>query len=365
MYLHIDMNSFFASCEILKHPYLRNKPVIVTGGVDFRTGMVLAATYEAKRKGIYTTMPVSFARRKCKPLYIRRADITFYRKISKYIFTIIGKLGYYMERASIDECYLYLQSPTREEREPISSEKEAYVFAEKLQSYIYDTVGLQTSIGVGTTKFYAKTGSDYKKPMGITVISKVNFRELLGEKELIDIHGIGKKAFARFLQCDIRTLNDLYAFQHKEQLQMLFGDRLDEYFALFNGTLDSVMIGGKKKQKSQSVSETFYKYLETHEEVERGLLQVFETLLVRRKSKTFHSISVFYTSINQSKSKIVTIDTEQTEKEIIDLIFQTFLEIWDDCPIVLLRLTEYITEANEKEERREDIKEMIQGTLFD
>nr|WP_255347814.1 hypothetical protein [Geobacillus sp. C56-T3] len=101
---HVDCNSFFASCEIARHPTLREKPVVVAGDPKERRGIVLAANYAAKQHfGIYTTMPLWEAKKRCLDLVVRPPDFAFYREMSRRMFQWLERFSPVLERASIDE----------------------------------------------------------------------------------------------------------------------------------------------------------------------------------------------------------------------------------------------------------------------
>ena len=166
---HIDMNSFFASCEIAEKPELFDKDVAVAPYSSERKSIILAANYNAKRKGIKTTMHIHEALKICPTLVIVDSNHQLYNEYSRKFFTYFLSITPLVEPASIDEGYLDVTDVCKTIN-PIE-------LAEKIQKDLMEQFKLPCSIGIAPNKFLAKMASDMKKPLGITVLRKREVKE--------------------------------------------------------------------------------------------------------------------------------------------------------------------------------------------
>jgi DNA polymerase-4 len=162
MILHIDMDAFFASVEQLDHPELKGRPLVVGGGSG--RGVVAAASYEARRYGIHSAMPMFMARQRCPQLVIRPSRRDRYSSVSRSIMAILQRYSPIVEQVSIDEAFLDATGCTRLHGPPEA-------MARAIKHHIGQEVALTCSIGVAPLKFLAKIASDLQKPDGLTVIS--------------------------------------------------------------------------------------------------------------------------------------------------------------------------------------------------
>lgn len=212
---HIDMNCFFASCEIANNKELKGKKVIVVSGTTDRKGMVLAVSYEARPFGVYTTQRVSEALKLCPDAVFLIGNYKLYAKYSRHFFDYFLSITPLVEPASIDEGYLDVTD--------VCINKNALDLAKEMQNYILHEIGLPASIGIGPNKFLAKMASDLKKPLGITIIRKRDVKEILYPLPVNSIFGIGKKTYEKLKILNIKTVGDLALFQDLDLLDSLFG----------------------------------------------------------------------------------------------------------------------------------------------
>ena len=199
--VHIDLNAFFARCEEIKNPSLEGKAVAI--GHDGRGGVVSTCSYEARKYGVCSAMPMFKAKQLCHKLIILPCDYHFYSVMSKTFYNFIKRYTSKIEMASIDELFADFT-------EPISQEKDAIGYFRKIQNDLFNETGLKCSIGVSTTKFLAKMASDYQKPMGLTIIRKRDIPTILFPLKIESMFGVGKKTAPRLKAIGINTIGDLY-----------------------------------------------------------------------------------------------------------------------------------------------------------
>ena len=199
--VHIDLNAFFARCEEIKNPALEGKPIAV--GHDGRGGIVSTCSYAARKYGVSSAMPMFKAKQLCPKLIICPVDYRFYNMMSSTFFNFIKRYTKLVEAASVDECFADFTEPLKKESDPI-------VFFRQLQLDLYKETGLKCSIGVSTTKFLAKMASDFKKPMGLTIIHKKDIAKYLFPLNVGSMFGIGRKTAPRLKALGINTIGDLY-----------------------------------------------------------------------------------------------------------------------------------------------------------
>ena len=205
--VHIDLNAFFARCEEIRDPSLENKPVAI--GHDGRGGIVSTCSYKAREYGVSSAMPMFKAKQLCPNLIIKPVDFHFYGAMSDRFMKFVGKYTKKIEIASIDECFADFT-------DVIKGIKDVPGFFRKLQYDLFKETKLKCSIGVAPTKFLAKMGSDYQKPMGLTIIRKSDISKILYPLPLEKMFGIGKKTCPRLKEIGINTIGDLAIRCNKE-----------------------------------------------------------------------------------------------------------------------------------------------------
>ena len=198
---HVDMNSFYASVEQAYNPELKGKAVAIAGNPKERRGIIVTSSYEARAKGIYTTMNVGEALRKCPDLIVLPPDFPKYRTTSKAMFSLLREYTEIVEPVSIDEGYIDITELSKE-RHPIDIAKE-------IQLRILHELDLPCSIGIAPNKFLAKTASDMKKPMGITILRKRDIQAKLWPLPVIEMHGVGESTSKKLASLKIHTIGDL------------------------------------------------------------------------------------------------------------------------------------------------------------
>src|SRR5215208_4145099 len=193
---HVDINSFFSSCEEIRNTSLKGKPhaVIVTDqdNNNITKGVVATCSYEAKKFGVQSAMPLYKALELCPNLILNAVDKEFYSKISNTVMEILEGYADTFEQASIDEAYLDCTNKNSSNTNNIITTVEEYALQIK-KSVKEKCSGLLTSIGVAPTKSVAKIASDYQKPDGLTIVSVDELKNFLNLLEVERISGIGTK----------------------------------------------------------------------------------------------------------------------------------------------------------------------------
>ncbi|WP_243290166.1 DNA polymerase IV [Bacillus sp. FJAT-47783] len=209
---HVDMNSFYASVETAFDPALKGKPVAIAGDPEQRRGIIVTCSYEARARGVKTTMPLWQAKKLCPELIVRRPNFKRYRKASKAMFQLLKSYTELVEPVSIDEGYMDV---TDVQLHPVTLAKE-------IQQRLVDELLLPCSIGIAPNKFLAKMASDMKKPLGITILRKRDLKNVLWPLPVEEMHGVGKKSTEKLKRIGIQTIGDLASGQHV-QLEKVLG----------------------------------------------------------------------------------------------------------------------------------------------
>lgn len=212
---HIDMNCFFASCEIANNPSLKNKPVVIAPYDPLRKGVIVSPSYEARKYGIKATMKVREALLLCPYLEVVEPTHGLYEEMSKKIFEYFYSITSLVEPGSIDEGYL----DVTEVCEKIS----AIELANQIQKHLLDNLGLPCSIGIAPNKFLAKMASDMKKPLGITILRKREVDKYLWPLDISEMFGVGKKTSPKLKEIGINTIGDLAKYENLPLLEKTLG----------------------------------------------------------------------------------------------------------------------------------------------
>jgi DNA polymerase-4 len=212
--LHVDMDAFFVSVELLERPDLRGKPVVVGGRPDQR-GVVSAASYEARKFGIHSAMPLRTAGRLCPHAIFLDGHHAKYSEWSDRVASILAKFSPIVEMTSIDEAYLDLSGTERLHGPPFAA-------ADKLLRTITQQTGLPCSGGLATTRLVAKVASDQAKPRGLVWVAPGMEARFLAPLPIRKIPGIGEVTERALHALSIETVEQLAAHE-KEKLEKIFG----------------------------------------------------------------------------------------------------------------------------------------------
>lgn len=274
----VDMNSFYASCHQSEDPALRNKPVIV-GGIkgNSRKGMVIAASYEAKAKGVFTTQSMYEATKLCPEAVVVERNHPLYNDYSQKIMTFLRLIGP-TEVASVDEAYVDITTRVQEGKTPKS-------IANYIQQTIYSKIHIGTNIGISYNKFIAKMASEIRKPMGITHLEKIQFFSYFHPQKIGIMHGCGKKTEEKLNQHGYYTIGDL-AKANPLELKIILGLRGEWLHLAALGKGSDVVDAEREKGDSTIGKEKTFREPEKDPEVLLSLLsKMLEPLCEKLKTK--------------------------------------------------------------------------------
>ncbi|MDF1507536.1 DNA polymerase IV [Robertmurraya sp. DFI.2.37] len=333
--LHVDMNSFYASVEMAYDPSLKGKPLAIAGNPEERRGIIVTCSYEARKFGVKTTMPLWEAKKLCPQLIVKRPDFERYRAASMGMFDLLNQFSKLVEPVSIDEGYVDI-TESFELGSPLE-------IAEQIQKRLIRQLDLPCSIGVAPNKFLAKMASDMKKPLGITVLRKRDLPTVLWPLEVGEMHGVGKKTADKLKGIGIHTIGDL-AKGNEIQLKALLGIngiRLKERAnGIDNRPVDPDAI---TDFKSIGNSTTLPKDVSNQQELFQVLNGLAEKVSVRLKRKKVLATTLGIT-IRYKDRKTVTrsrklLNPVSTQEEILQLAKGMLVANWTGDPVRLLGIT--------------------------
>ncbi|MCI5972438.1 MAG: DNA polymerase IV [Anaerococcus sp.] len=238
---HVDCDAFYASCEELRNPKLKNHPLAV-GGLSNKS-ILTTANYKAREFGLHSAMPVFMAKELCPNLILLPVDHKYYREKSKEVFSLVKEYAKLIEQVSVDEAYLLVETDSAKD------------LARNLQEKVLEKTGIGISIGISYNKFLAKLASDWKKPQGITQIRKEDLEYFLPDIPVKKVHGIGKKTSERLNKIGIYKVEDLLKLDY-EYLIDNFGKQGAYIYHVIRG-VDERKINPYRVRKSIGKERTF------------------------------------------------------------------------------------------------------------
>ncbi|MFF9913981.1 DNA polymerase IV [Streptomyces sp. NPDC013457] len=247
--LHLDMDAFFAAAEQAAKPSLRGKPVVV-GGLGPR-GVVATASYEARRFGVHSAMPMAQARRLAPNAAYLVPRFGFYRSISEQVMELLGRLSPLVEPLSLDEAFVDLEAGG------VADDRASALEAgERLRRDILATTGLTGSVGLAGSKMLAKIASEEAKPDGLVLMEPGTERELLGPKSVRILPGVGPATGEHLRRAGMTTVSDLVEAGEDELVRLLGRAHGTSLYRMAQGHDDRPVVA-ERDAKSVSVEDTF------------------------------------------------------------------------------------------------------------
>lgn len=272
--LHVDMDAFFVSVELLRRPELRGKPVLV-GGTAGR-GVVAAASYEARRFGVNSAMPMSIALQRCPNAVVLRGDYQRYAEYSDRVMTIFRELTPLVEPLSIDEAFLDVSGARRLHGSPAE-------IAWTIRRRVRDETGLTCSVGVAASKYVAKVASSRAKPDGMLVVPAVDTIAFLHPLPVSALWGVGRVTEQSLLKLGLRTVGDV-ADMPADALTRAVGPALAARLSALANGIDPRDVETRRVEKSIGHETTFHHDLVDPDEIARELLRLATDVGVRLRT---------------------------------------------------------------------------------
>ena len=274
--LHVDMDAFYASVEQHDHPGLAGQPVVV-GGAGSR-GVVAAASYEVRRFGVHSAMPMREALRRCPQAVVIAPRFKRYREVSAQVFAVFGEFTDLVEGLSLDEAFLDVTGS-------VGLFGSGEDMAREIKKRIRDRTGLSASVGVSHNKLLAKLASDMQKPDGLTRIRPEDVRTMLDPLPVGRLFGVGPKTAARLEEQGIFTLGQLRTAP-ESVLWPLFRRETRKYQDRAAG-IDERPVVSDAPEKQISSEETFDADIRDHKELQERLAQLADRTTARLRAKQF------------------------------------------------------------------------------
>ncbi|HEY2052714.1 MAG TPA: DNA polymerase IV [Solirubrobacterales bacterium] len=344
---HLDMDAFYASVELRRHPELRGKPVVVCGSGP--RAVVTTANYEARKlAGIHSAMPASVARRRLPNAVYLPPDFPAYREASAVVMEVLRSNVEVVEVVGLDEAYLDLTG--------IFSPKATM---RRIKAEIRELAGLTCSVGISESRLLAKMTSELGKPNGMVVVSREDALARFGAGPPGVVPGIGPKTVERLEKLGITTLGGLGEWDRAD-LEGRFGPRSGAWLHARGNLLDNTPISVTRETKSQSVETTFDLDVADLPALERTLREQTEELCRRLRKKDLEGRSIGikvrlddWTNVTRSQS----VESATNDPEVVWPIALDLLRAYDPPrPVRLLgvRLASFEGEAEAAADEEED-----------
>ena len=300
--LHVDLDAFFAAVEQRDHPELRGKPVIVGGGGPNDRGVVSTASYEARKFGVHSAMPLRTAGRLCPQGIFVAVDGRKYQEESRRVMAILRRFTPMVQPVSIDEAFLDVTASRA-----LFGDGEA--IARQIKDAVHTETGLTISVGVAATKLVAKVASDLRKPDGLVVVPPGEEAAFLAPLAISRLWGVGEKTAAALAEYGVKTIGDLAALP-SDALERRLGKHGGSLVERAHG-IDPDPVTGGEAAKSIGHEHTFDRDTADRDVIERTLLGMADGVAGRLRSSRIRAVTI---TLKLRDSSFTTI-TRQTSLE--------------------------------------------------
>ncbi|HEX5185649.1 MAG TPA: DNA polymerase IV [Nitrososphaeraceae archaeon] len=337
---HIDFDYFFAQCEEIRNPSIKDLPVLVCvfSGRTKESGIVSTSNYVARKYGIKSGMPIRTAKSKLKDIesvVFLPVDYEYYETISKKAFSLILSIAKVInyEIIGLDECFLDLTSICR-------GFQEATALAKNIKNHLLNELYLSCSVGISYNKLLAKIASEYKKPNGFFIINPNETIQIISNLDISVIPGIGQKNKRRLNELGIKTVREL-SEKNITFLKKTFGNRFGEYLHLSSIGINEDPINKKIENKQITRIKTLKQYSDNIEYVQSALSELCKSIYseLRHQDLLFRNVGLIFIDnklkvTNRSKNlKKYT----QNLNDLTDPVNSLFLEYISTYDILKLR----------------------------
>lgn len=316
--LHVDLDAFFASVEQRDRPELRGQPVVVGVGDRSDRGVVSAASYEARRYGIHSAMPLRTAARLCQHAVFVPVDGRKYSAVSRQVMEILRRYTPAVEQVSIDEAFLDVAGSEALHGAPPR-------IARSIRMTVRDELDLTVSVGVASTKLVAKVASDLKKPDGLVVVAPGTEAAFLAPLPISRLWGVGAKTAGTLVEFGVRTIGDLAALPD-DLLERRFG-KMGPLLAQRARGIDPSPVSAAEPARSVSHEHTFGVDTADREVLERTLLGLSEGVAGRLRAGRVKARTI---AVKIRDSSFTTITRQRTLPEPTDqteVVFRAALDL--------------------------------------
>ena len=272
LYFHVDLDAFYASVEQLDTPEYRGKPVVV-GAKPGSRGVVSACSYEARRFGIHSAMPISEAYRRCAHAIFLPVRMARYHEMSRIVMATLDDFTPRIQQISVDEAFLDMTGTRRIFGPPEQA-------AQEIKRRIREEAGLAITVGGGTSRYIAKLASAYDKPDGCHIVPPGEEETFVADLDLDDLWGLGRKTLGRLKAFNITTVAELKRLS-KPELRGYFGEASGEYLYRAARGVDPGIFTGRTKSHSVSSERTFQDDLADPEAISGVLLSLAHEVMFR------------------------------------------------------------------------------------
>lgn len=322
---HIDFDYFYAQCEELRKPELRNIPCVVCvySGRDEDSGVVSTCNYNARKYGVKAAMPIKLAKSKLKDVEAKflPTDMPYYQDISRDVMRIIQNYGDLFEQVSVDECYVDFTRVTN------SDFNDAKIFASSLQKNIKHQSKLTCSIGVGPNKLISKIASAVIKPNGITVVSREEAKNFISNCKIEDIPGVGPKTLKKLQALGINSISDISKNSIFE-LRDVLGYKTAAFLVNASNAIDNSQIKARETSKQIGKIVTLKKDTAEMEQINMTTASLCTTIYenLSNKKQAFKVLTIIlilenlhHVSISRSL-KLYTASFDELQKNSLSII---------------------------------------------
>ena len=307
VYLHADLDAFFASAEQVRNPQLKGKAVIVGGVPGDRRAVVSTASYEARAFGVHSAMPMTKAAALCPDAVFLRPDHRYYSELSSKVMDVLGRFSPCVAQLSIDEAMLDLTGTTRLWGEP-------YECGLKIKQAVKKETDLTISVGIASNMYTAKMAAGFQKPDGITLVERGDEEEFVLSFPLEKLFGVGEKTASKLKAVGITTPRDVHQ-KSIGVLESILGKSAARflYDAVRGG--ESISFGGESKSHSISAEKTFDYDLTSLWQAETALMELCHQVLWKMRKEGAQSRTA---SVKIRYEDFKTVSIQETSSLIMD-----------------------------------------------
>ncbi|MEW5814555.1 MAG: DNA polymerase IV [Spirochaetota bacterium] len=284
VFFHVDLDAFYASVEQLDHPELKGKAVII-GARPGSRGVVSACSYEARKYGIRSAMPISQAYRKCPSGIFLPPRMERYAQISKGVMKIFDSYSPKVQQISIDEAFVDMSGTEKLFGPP-------YEAAARLKKQVLKETGLTLSIGIAPNRFLAKMASDFSKPDGLCQVKEGEEIDFIDKLDLKHLWGVGGKSIERLKELNIETVQTLRQFS-EGLLKTMFGQAGGTYLYKAVRGIDPGIFSEEPKSHSISNEVTFEEDIMDSDGIKKVLLELSHQVMFRMMQEQCQTKTVF------------------------------------------------------------------------